>query len=67
MAKRYTQPAEDYDDTYSSIVRYSSIHALLAFAIQNGTIIHQMDVVTMFLNGTLDEEIYIEQPLGYIK
>ena len=30
-------------------------------------IIHQMDVVTAFLNGTLDEDIYMEQPPGYIK
>ena len=58
---------EDYDETYSPVVKYSSIRALLAFGIQNGTIVHQMDVVTAFLNGTLDEEIYMEQPPGYIK
>ena len=68
VAKGYTQkPGEDYDETYSPVVKYSSIRALLAFAVQNGMIVHQMDVVTAFLNGTLDEEIYMEQPPGYIK
>ena len=68
VAKRCTQkPGENYNETCSSVIRYSSIHALLAFAIQNGMIIYQMDVVTAFLNGTLVEEIYMEQPPGYIK
>ena len=67
MAKGYTQkPGEDYDQMFSPVARYSSIRALLAFAVQNNMIIHQMDVVTAFLNGTLDEEIYMEQPPGYI-
>ena len=67
VAKGYTQkPGEDYDQTFSPVARYSSICALLAFAVQNNMIIHQMDVVTAFLNGTLDEEIYMEQPPGYI-
>ena len=68
VAKGYTQkPGEYYDETFSPVVRYSSIRTLLAFAIQNGMIIHQMDVVTAFLNGTLDEDLYMEQPPGYIK
>ena len=68
VAKGYTQkPGEDYDETYSPVVRYSSIRALPAFAVQNGMIVHQMDVVTAILNRTLDEEIYMEQPPGYIK
>ena len=68
MAKGYTQkPGEDYDETYFPVIRYSSIHTLLAFAVQNGMIIHQMDVVTAFLNGTINEEICMEQPPGYIK
>ena len=68
MAKGYTQkPGEDYDETFSPVVRYSSIRTLLAFAIQHGMIIHQKDVVTAFLNGILDEDIYMEQPPGYIK
>ena len=40
---------------------------ILAFAVQNGMMVHQMDVVTAFLNGTLDKEIYMKQPPGYIK
>ena len=68
VAKGYTQkPGEDHDETFSPVVRYSSIRTLLAFSVQNGMIIHQMDVVTAFLNGTLDEDIYMEQPPGYIK
>ena len=58
VAKGYTQkPGEDYDETFSPVVRYLSTRTLLAFAIQNLMIIHQMDVVTAFLNGTLDEDI----------
>ena len=46
-------------------MRFSSIRGLLAFAVQNGMLIHQMDVVTAFLNGKLDKEIYMAQPDGY--
>ena len=68
LAKGYTQkPGEDYDETFSPVGRYSSIRALLAFAVQNNMMIHQTDVVTAFLNGSLSEEIYMEQPPGYIK
>ena len=67
VAKGYTQKhGVDYNETFSPVVRYSSIRALLAFAVQNNLMIHQMDVVTAFLNGTLHEEIYMEQPPGYI-
>jgi hypothetical protein len=41
------------------VVRFSSIRALLAFGVSRQMLIHQMDVVTAFLNGTLDEEIII--------
>ena len=57
----------DYDETYSPVVRFSSIRGLLAFAVQNSMLIHQMDVVTAFLNGKLDEEIYMAQPDGYVE
>ena len=48
-------------------LRYSSVRTLLAFEVLEGMVAHQMDVVTAFLNGVLDEEIYMVQPPGYIK
>ena len=68
VAKGYAQKyGIDYDETFSPVVRFSSIRALLAYAVQNDVLIHQMDVVTAFLNGNLEEEIYMEQPDGYIQ
>ena len=68
VAKGYTQKyGEDYDEMFAPVVRYSSVRTLLAFAVQEGMVVHQMDVVTAFLNGVLDEEIYMVQPPGYIK
>ena len=64
VAKGYAQRyGIDYDETFAPVVLYSSIRALLAFAVQN---VHQMDVVTTFPNGKLDEEIYMQQPDGYV-
>ena len=68
VAKGYAQKyGIDYDETFSPVVRFSSIRFLLAFAVQNDLLIHQMDVETAFLNGKLDEEIYMKQPEGYVK
>eukprot|EP00795_Rhopilema_esculentum_P007998 gene7998-biopygen1703 len=67
VAKGYSQKyGVDFDETFSPVVRFSSIRALLAFAVQNRMLIHQMDVTTAFLNGDLTEEIYMEQPEGYV-
>ena len=68
VAKGYVQKfCIDYDETFSPVVRFSSIRFLLAFAVQNDLLIDQMDVETAFLNGKLDEEIYMKQPEGYVK
>jgi len=55
----------DYDETFSPIARYSSIRSILALSEQKGWKIHQMDVKTNFLNGMIEEEVYIEQPEGF--
>ena len=66
VAKGYSQRhGIDFDETFSPVVRFSSVRTLLALAIQKDMIVHQMDVVTAFLNGELDEEIYMQQPDGY--
>ena len=68
VAKGYAQKyGIDYEETFSPVVRFSSIRALLAFVVENDMLIHQMDVVTAFLNGSLEEEIYMEQPAGYVQ
>ena len=66
VAKGYAQKyGIDYDEIFSPVVRFSSIRLLLAFAVQHDMLIHQMDVETAFLNGKLDEEIYMQQPGSY--
>ncbi|KAH9751211.1 hypothetical protein KPL71_014192 [Citrus sinensis] len=56
----------DYFDTYSSVARINSIQMIIAIAALRNLEIHQMDVKTAFLNGDLDEEIYMEQPKGFL-
>ncbi|KAL6982051.1 hypothetical protein U1Q18_052698 [Sarracenia purpurea var. burkii] len=55
----------DYFDTYSPVSRITSIRMITAIAALRNLAIHQMDVKTAFLNGDLDEEIYMEQPEGF--
>ena len=67
MAKGFTQiPGIDYDETFSPVARFESIRLLLALAALEDWEIHQLDVKSAFLNGVLDEEIYMEQPQGFI-
>jgi hypothetical protein len=56
----------DYFDTYAPVARITSIRVLLALASIFNLYVHQMDVKTAFLNGDLDEEVYMEQPEDFI-
>ena len=56
----------DYFDTYSLVTRIIFIRMLIAIAALHNLEIHQMDVKTAFLNGELNEEIYMDQPEGFI-
>ncbi|GJU81401.1 retrovirus-related pol polyprotein from transposon TNT 1-94 [Tanacetum coccineum] len=56
----------DYFDTYAPVARITSIRVLFALASIYNLPIHQMDVKTAFLNGDLDEEVYMKQPEGFV-
>ncbi|PNX71449.1 retrotransposon-related protein, partial [Trifolium pratense] len=67
VAKGYTQKKGfDYFDTYSPVARMTSIRVAIALASIHNLVIHQMDVKTAFLNGDLEEEIYMDQPEGFV-
>eukprot|EP00253_Pinus_taeda_P004944 PITA_04944 len=55
----------DYEEIFAPVARYSSIRRILALSAQIGWHIHQVDVKTAFLNGVIEEEVYIEQPEGF--
>ncbi|PKI36255.1 hypothetical protein CRG98_043367 [Punica granatum] len=56
----------DYFDTYSPVTRINFIRMILAIAALRNLEVQQIDVKTAFLNGDLDEEIYMEQPEGFV-
>lgn len=67
VAKGYSQQyGIDYGETFSPVVRFTSIRTVLAYGVQNDIEIHQMDVETAFLNGELKEDIFMAQPEGYV-
>ena len=55
----------DYDETFVLVTRYSSIRSILALSAQMGWRIHQMDVKIVFLNGIIEEQVYIKQLEGF--
>ncbi|KAD2805952.1 hypothetical protein E3N88_39329 [Mikania micrantha] len=55
----------DYFDTYAHVTRITSIRLVLAIAALRNLEVHQMDFKTVFLNGDLEEKIYMEQPEGF--
>ena len=55
----------DYEETFAPVARHTSIRDIIALAAKLGWKLHQMDVKTIFLNGVVEEEVYVEQLLGF--
>ena len=66
VAQGFTQKyGTDFDETFCPVVRQESLRLLIALSVQYGLTLHQVDVTTAFLNGTL-EEVYMRQPVGFV-
>nr|GEU29647.1 hypothetical protein [Tanacetum cinerariifolium] len=56
----------DYDEVFALVARIEAIMIFLAFASYMGFIVYQIDVKSAFLYGTIDEEVYVSQPSGFV-
>ncbi|WVZ70529.1 hypothetical protein U9M48_019189 [Paspalum notatum var. saurae] len=66
VAQGFCQKEEiDYAETFAPIARLEAIRILLAFAASKGFKLQQMDVKSAFLNGFIEEEVYVRQPPGF--
>ena len=68
VAEGYSQEEEiDFiDETFARVTRLEAIRMFLAFAAHSKFKVYQMDVKSAFLNGKLEEEVYVEQPPGFV-
>lgn len=55
----------DFSDTFAPVARLGTLRLLLAIAAEKGWKVYQLDVKSAFLNGYLEEEIYVAQPEGF--
>ena len=68
VAKGFTQtPGVDYTLTYAPVAGVGTIRVAIACAIERGWLMHQYDVTSAYLNSPLREEVYMSQPIGFVK
>ena len=67
MAKGFSQvEGLDFDQIFSPVVHFETVCLILALAVLEGWTISGLDIKSAYLFGTLDEEIYMEQPEGFV-
>ncbi|KAG7544127.1 GAG-pre-integrase domain [Arabidopsis thaliana x Arabidopsis arenosa] len=68
VAKGYAQrEGVDYNEVFAPVARWDTIRMILALAAQEDWCVYQLDVKSAFLHGELSEDVYVEQPEGYVK
>jgi len=67
VAKGYAQrEGVDFEEVFAPVARIETVRLLIALAAQKGWQVHHMDVKSAFLNGDLMEEVYVQQPPGFV-
>jgi hypothetical protein len=66
VAQGYSQiEGLDFEETFAPVAHLEAIRILLAFAASKGFKLYQMDMKSVFLNGVIQEEVFVRQPLGF--
>ena len=67
VAKGYAQTyGVDYSDTFSPVAKMTSIRLFISLAATHNWDLHQIDIKNVFLHGDLQDEVYMEQPPGFV-